>query len=194
MDYLNDCDNETETKKISRRRFVKLSLAAAASAIIFGRTANATVYRTSNKRSLSLYNVNTKEYFNYPYWINGKYDHKALKTIDYLFRDGHNGAVKPIDTRLVDLLYAIQKELGASEPFYLVSGYRSPMTNAWLRNRNIPAAEHSYHMYGMAADVHIPGQSLEKLWRVAYQFQSGGVGYYPNSKYIHLDVGRVRFW
>lgn len=194
MDYLNYYYDEAETRKVSRRKFIKLGLAAAVSAIISGRTVNAAASRLSNKRSLAIYNVNTKEYFNYPFWINGKYDHRALQTIDYLFRDGHNEAVKPIDTRLIELLYAIQKKLRNREPFYLVSGYRSPPTNAWLRKHNIPAAKRSYHMYGMAADVHIPGQSLEKLRRVAYQLKAGGVGYYPNSKYIHLDVGRVRFW
>ena len=85
-------------------------------------------------------------------------------------------------------------KLNTAQPFNIISGYRSPKTNAFLRRRSSGVAANSFHMYGKAADVRVPGCSLSLLRRVAMDLTEGGVGYYPRSNFVHVDVGPVRFW
>jgi uncharacterized protein YcbK (DUF882 family) len=148
----------------------------------------------SLERSLSFYNPNTKEALDTVYWSNGNYLGKALADINYLMKDRFTGEIKPIDTRLLDLLYTIGMELKAQKPFHIISGYRSPKTNALLRKQGKGAAKNSYHMQGEAVDVRLPGYGLSSLRRTAYRLKAGGVGYYPRSGFVHIDVGPVRYW
>jgi hypothetical protein len=105
--------------------------------------------------------------------------------------------IKPIDPRLLDLLHAITQTLETSRPFHIVSGYRSPVTNARLRANgglNTGVARHSLHMDGKAADIRVPGTALAALRPVATRVKKGGVGYYPALQFVHVDTGRVRYW
>ncbi len=179
---------------ITRRKVLKLGLATAAAIIIPGKAVDAASYVLSGRRKISLFNAHTKEYFNSVYWEDGQYVPEAMKALEYMFRDHYNGAEKPIDKRLLNLLFAMQRILKTDRPFHLISGYRSPATNARLRKRMRGVARRSLHMYGKAADIRMPGQSLKKVKKAARELQAGGVGYYPRSNFVHVDVGRVRFW
>jgi uncharacterized protein YcbK (DUF882 family) len=148
----------------------------------------------SQKRSLSLYNPSTKESLDAIYWSNGDYVKEALAEINYLMRDRLTGKIQPIDTHLLDLLYVLRKKLNAQEPFHILSGYRSPETNARLRKRGKGAASNSYHLRGKAADIRLPGHRLSSLRRAAVDLNGGGIGYYPRSRFVHLDVGPNRYW
>ena len=146
------------------------------------------------ERQLCIYNLHTKEHSDTIYWRNGTYIDSALKEMDFIFRDHYNGSVKKIDRRLLDFLYAIQQKAGTNEPYHLISGYRSKRTNARLRKSNKDVAKRSLHISGKAADIRLPEVGIKKLRRAAYELQAGGVGYYPGSNFVHIDVGRVRFW
>ena len=146
------------------------------------------------ERSLSLYHPNTKETLDIVYWSNGDYILEALTDIDYFMRDHRTDEVKPIDPRLLDLLYAVVGKTKAREPLQIISGYRSPKTNAFLLKRGRRVSKTSYHTQGKAADIWLPGYRLSLLRRVALRIRAGGVGYYPRLMFIHVDVGPARYW
>lgn len=145
-------------------------------------------------RELSLRNIHTGDALDAIYWADDYYIPQSFRQIAYVLRDFHSGDIHPIDRRLVDLLARLQQELNTAEPFLVSSGYRSPKTNAWLASVNEGVAAHSLHMQGMAADVTMRGRSLEQLHTAALRLQGGGVGYYLNSGFLHIDVGPVRHW
>jgi uncharacterized protein YcbK (DUF882 family) len=118
----------------------------------------------------------------------------ALRAVNYLFRDFRANEIKEIDPRLLDLLHRIHRALDTSQPFSLISGYRSQATNAWLASQSEGVAHHSLHMYGMASDINVQGRSLALLQTIALAMRGGGVGYYPRSNFVHVDTGRVRRW
>jgi uncharacterized protein YcbK (DUF882 family) len=149
---------------------------------------------SESARALSIYNVHTGESLNTVYWENGDYVPGAFHEVNYFFRDFRANEVKPIDPGLLDLLHYIHAELETSKPFNLVSGYRSPATNAWLASRTEGVARHSMHVEGKASDINLPGRQLSFLERIALAFRVGGVGYYPRAGFVHVDTGRVRRW
>jgi uncharacterized protein YcbK (DUF882 family) len=145
-------------------------------------------------RSLFLYNLHTGEGLETVYWSRGKYIPKALADINYILRDHRTGEIESIDKRLLDLLYAIGKRLGSQNSFKIISGYRSPSTNAVLCRRSSAVAKCSLHLQGKAVDIRVPGCELSSLRNTAIALKRGGVGYYPTSNFVHVDVGRVRYW
>lgn len=146
------------------------------------------------ERKLGFIQVRTGEELSETYWRGGRYRFNALDRISYLLRDVPSGEVKPIDPRLIDLLYGIQETLRTDAPFLVVSGYRTPRTNRILAKRKSGVAKHSLHMEGLAVDLLLPGRPLDVLAETALAFRAGGVGYYPASHFVHLDVGPVRRW
>ena len=146
------------------------------------------------QRSLSLYNPHTKDRFDGIYWCEGQYDPNALEKINLVMRDYRINAVKPIDTHLLDLLADMSLKLQPDKPFQVISGYRTPQTNARLRKRGKGAAKNSYHMQGMAVDIRLPGYKTAVLRQAAYKLKGGGVGYYPHKRFVHVDVGPIRYW
>jgi uncharacterized protein YcbK (DUF882 family) len=128
------------------------------------------------------------------YWADGRYLPGALADIDYILRDHRAGEIKPIDTRLLDLMCSLRANLEIRGPFHVISGYRSPETNALLRNRGQGVARNSLHLQGKAVDIRLPGCELSVLRRAAMKLKGGGVGYYPSPNFVHIDVGRVRHW
>ena len=148
----------------------------------------------SPERSLSLYNPNTRESLHTTYWSNGMYQQKALSDINNIMRDRLTGEIKQINTQLLDLLYAIGTELKTQEPFHIISGYRCSRTNELLRKRGKGAAKKSLHIQGKAADIRLPECRLSSLRRVAFNLKGGGIGYYPRHKFIHIDIGPIRYW
>jgi uncharacterized protein YcbK (DUF882 family) len=149
---------------------------------------------SNEARSLAMYNPHTGESVNLVYCEKGYYVPGALQEINYFFRDFRANLVKPIDPRLLDLLHAIHQSSDATKPFNLVSGYRSPQTNAMLAAQNEGVARHSMHIEGKAADINLPGRQLSILQRIALALRFGGVGYYPQSGFVHVDTGRIRRW
>ncbi len=181
---------------IARRDFLRLGTAAAAAASMF---APAEALALPNPRAvprhLAFLNLHTGEHLNADYWVKGRYRPDALHAVNHLFRDHRTGAVHRIDPRLLDVVYALKKLVNAHAPFHIVSGYRSPQSNAMLiENDHYGVAQHSYHMKGMAVDLRLPGYSLARLHKAALSLRAGGVGYYPESDFIHVDVGPLRRW
>jgi uncharacterized protein YcbK (DUF882 family) len=189
---------------MNRRDFLGLGLAAAITALVPGQILSAAekplpgffteFAPPSGEKKLSLYNAHTHENLDIVFWQDGEYIPEALSKINYLFRDRRSGKVKGIKTDLLDLLFSVQQKLECREPFHIISGYRSPGSNKLLRKRKKGVAKNSLHMYGKAVDIRLPGNSLKTVRKAAMSFRAGGVGYYPRSKFVHIDVGPVRYW
>lgn len=148
----------------------------------------------ANERRLSLYNLHTGEKINQPYWMQGNYLPDTLESINTVLRDHRSGEVYPIDPALLDLLSALQNRVGSRQGYEVISGYRSPATNAMLQGKSSGVAKRSLHMQGRAIDIRLPGTQLAQLHRAAKDMKSGGVGLYTGSNFIHVDTGRVRYW
>ncbi|CAK0775616.1 hypothetical protein CCP3SC1AL1_70004 [Gammaproteobacteria bacterium] len=146
------------------------------------------------ERSVLLRNIHTDETVHTVYWAEGRYVPDGLRELNYLMRDHYTGEVVRIDPHLFDLVYLLGYRLEYGKPIHVLSGYRSPSTNAMLREQSGAVASHSLHMDGMAIDLRAPGKSTGYLRKAAVGMQYGGVGYYPNSDFIHMDTGPVRYW
>ena len=181
-------------QELTRRGFFKWGGLAALTALFPGRSLAAIADRLSPERVLSFYNLHTEEHLEISYWSQGKYVPDALDDINNILRDHRTGEIRAIDTRLLDLLHSIVSKLGSRQPFHVISGYRSPETNAFLRSRMRGVAKNSMHMGGKAVDIRLPSCRLPLLRQVAMNIKAGGVGYYPHSNFIHIDVGKARYW
>ena len=179
---------------LTRRRLLKLGALAAVGGILprsaFGNS-NSTA---KPERSLGFYNTHTGERLQATYWEKGNYIAESLTDINHILRDHRTNEVENIDTELLDLLFALQNELDFRQPFHVISGYRSGRTNATLRTNNSGVARKSLHVLGKAIDIRTPGRDLRSLRSAAVGLKAGGVGYYAKSDFVHVDVGRVRYW
>lgn len=173
---------------LSRRRFLRLGMLAAALPL------PAFASREAAERRLAFLNLHTGEKLDLPYWIEGDYLPASLAEINRVLRDHRTGAVAAIDIQLLDLLDRVKAALGTAQPFQVISGYRSPASNSLLATNSSGVARRSLHMEGKAIDIRIPGVQLADLRRAGLMLKGGGVGYYPGSNFVHLDVGRVRTW
>jgi uncharacterized protein YcbK (DUF882 family) len=181
---------------VSRRRFLQLS---AGSLIAGASLAPKSAWAKRQKRdvvekNLDLYNYHTGERVKTVYWAKGEYVSEAIHDINHVLRDRRTDEEIAMDPNLLDLLFDIAQKVDARHAFHVVSAYRSPQTNARLRDRRKGVAKNSQHMYGKAADFYIPGRSLSSIRRAALALRIGGVGYYPRSHFIHVDTGPVRSW
>jgi uncharacterized protein YcbK (DUF882 family) len=180
--------------RLTKRTFVKLGTMAAVAGLlpraVFGSTKNL----SGEEKSLALYNTHTGEKLKAIYWAEGNYVDGSLREINHILRDPRSNEVHDIDTRLLDLLFAVRQEIEANQPFHIISGYRSTNTNAFLRAHSSGVAENSLHLVGKAIDIRVPGRALSNLRKAAMALKGGGVGYYPKSDFIHVDIGRVRYW
>ena len=183
-------DFEVETQ-LSRRRFLKQALVATSGLIIT--PAHAGLNRRG-QRALTMRNLHTGEKLTRTYWVDGEYLAEPLADINHLLRDHRSNQSHPMDPQLLDLLHQLQHKVGSNKPFEIISGYRSPQTNAKLRGTSKGVAKRSLHMLGKAIDIRLPGQDLATLRQAALSLKAGGVGYYPKSDFLHLDTGRVRHW
>jgi uncharacterized protein YcbK (DUF882 family) len=209
------------TKKdgFSRRGLLRVGFAAAAAGLVLPSVANAagsshplparkpTLPNTltagkgsaakvarSNVRSLHLVNLHTGEELKTAYFNGTGYDQTALQKINFMLRDHRNNAVTEIDPALLDLLHALRGRLDTAEAFQVVSGYRSPQTNAMLVKQQRGVAKHSLHMSGQAIDIRLENRSISAIRDAAYSLKKGGVGFYGRSNFVHVDVGPVRSW
>ncbi|BBU56191.1 hypothetical protein KU6B_24560 [Mameliella alba] len=145
-------------------------------------------------RRIRMYSGRTGERVDMIYWIEGDYLADAIKEINYFMRDWRNNQIKSIDTRTIDIMAASHNLLDVSEPYMLISGYRSPETNAMLRARSSGVAKNSRHLVGQAADLRLASRSVSQMYRAAKACNAGGVGRYTRSNFVHMDCGPVRSW
>jgi uncharacterized protein YcbK (DUF882 family) len=145
-------------------------------------------------RRLKMYSGRTGERMDVVYWVDGTYIPEALTEINHFFRDWRNNRVHRIDNRTLDIMAATHNLLDVNEPFMLLSGYRSPETNAMLRQRSRGVASNSRHTIGQAADLRLNGRTVQQIARAAAACNAGGVGRYSRSNFTHVDCGPVRTW
>lgn len=145
-------------------------------------------------RRIKMYSGRTGESVDTIYWIDGDYIPEALAEINHFMRDWRSGETIGIDTRAIDIFAATHRLLEADEPYMMLSGYRSPKTNALLRSRSRGVARNSLHMKGQAADLRLHSHSVSQVSRAAAACSAGGVGRYSRSNFVHMDCGPVRIW
>ena len=188
---MDDIHSRSSTD-LHRRWLLKVALGACAAFGASPALAHTVVSRRA--RRLSFDNLHTGERLSAVYWEDGTYVRDATRQINWVLRDFRANEVHPIEPRLLDLLYTLTAMVPAGAPYEVISGYRSPKTNAMLASHSDGVAAHSLHMQGMAIDVRVPGILLAQLRDRARSLRGGGVGYYPRSDFVHIDVGRVRTW
>ena len=145
-------------------------------------------------RRIKMYNGRTGESLDTIYWIEGSYIGEALAEVNHIMRDWRQNEAIAIDRRNVDIMAAAHRLLDVDEPYTLLSGYRSPKTNAMLRARSGGVARNSLHLKGQAADLRLGSRSVNQLFRAASACNAGGVGKYSGSNFVHMDCGKVRHW
>jgi uncharacterized protein YcbK (DUF882 family) len=181
----------TSTASVSRRDFLRLGTGVAAGLLCPAAVAS---LRVQPERSLAFYNTHTGESSLTVYWAAGEYLEDGLREINTVLRDHRADETYPMDRNLLDLLTALQAEVNCRNAFHVISGYRSPATNASLRGKSSGVARRSYHMQGKAIDIRLPGCAHADLHKAALALKAGGVGNYAASDFIHVDVGPVRRW
>lgn len=184
--------NSINTETCQDRRFLlKLGFATATTFAIPTAFADAL---KQPERKISLLNLHTGEHLKATYWAEGHYQKSELQAINHVLRDYRTGDVQEIDSNLIELLNLLHHKAHGKQPFHVISGYRSPKTNAMLRQTSSGVAKKSLHMLGKAIDIRLPGRQLSELRKMAMNMKVGGVGFYPGSDFIHVDTGRVRYW
>jgi uncharacterized protein YcbK (DUF882 family) len=190
-----------ERNQLSRRSFIGFGAAVVACALVPSKALAAAGVKASSglaaERGLSFFHTHTGERLSTAYCSAGEYVAPALDDVNMLLRDFRVNKIKPIDPDLLDLLFELNGVLGTDQPFHVISGYRTPETNAMLQERggsHSGVASHSLHIEGKAIDIRVPGIKLEHLRDSAKSLKIGGVGYYPGSNFVHVDTGRVRSW
>ncbi len=153
-----------------------------------------TAVANGDTRTLNLHHSHTGESISATFRVNGVYDSAVLEKLNWFLRDWRNNDTTRMDPRLFDAVWEVYRTAGATQPIVIFSAYRSPATNAMLRRRSSGVAEYSQHMVGKAMDTTMPGMSMQRIREIGMQLQRGGVGYYPGSNFVHLDVGNVRSW
>ena len=175
---------------LSRRRFAA-ALAGAVPLSTLPRWARAA---NPTPRALRFEHLHTGERLSVEYFSGGAYLPDALAAVNHLLRDFRTEDVGEIDPQLLDLLYRLTSLTETHRPFEIISGYRSPATNAMLRQRSSGVASGSLHLKGQAIDIRLGDIQLAALRKAALALEAGGVGYYPASNFVHVDTGRVRTW
>ena len=177
----------------SRRRLLGGALAGIAAGGLL-RAARAGAQGGNAARRIALMNLHTGEQLEIEYFRDGGYNGDALVQIRKVLRDFRTGDMHEIDPHLMDYLVAVAAELGKEARFSVISGYRSPQTNAKLHEQSAGVAQHSLHMQGRAIDVRMAGIDCADLAAHAQGLRRGGVGYYHASNFVHLDTGAFRTW
>ena len=180
---------------VSRRRFFALAGAGlAATALPLLPTDGWAAPRATAAKTIYLDGLYTGERLKATFWENGSFVPEVLRDIDRLMRDCHSGQQYPIDPYLLNSLHTLSQTIGPGKPIGVVCGYRSPETNAQLIQDGRVWAAQSFHLYGRAVDIRIPGVSQRDLYRAAMRFHAGGVGNYPKANFVHVDTGPHRHW
>jgi len=177
----------------SRRGFLR-HLAAAAAGTFLSPSASALSILFPKERELSFFNLHTEEKLLIPYCPARRCPPSVLSKVNYLLRDHRAEKVHPIDPALLDILHAISVLSGSRGTFQVISGYRAPETNTMLHQTTSGVASQSLHTEGKAIDVQLSDVNTQDMRQIAAGLRLGGVGYYPESDFVHLDTGAVRTW
>jgi uncharacterized protein YcbK (DUF882 family) len=181
--------------QVDRRGFIKFGFMVAVAATFEPARAIAVVtHRLNSKRNLSFFNTHTDEHLDVCYCQDGVFRSGALNRIKHILRDHRTGDIKAIDTRVLDILHSLSRRLDTPGPFHIISGYRSPATNAALHKKSAGVASRSFHTQGMAIDFRVPNYKTSTVHAAAVNLRAGGVGYYRKSDFVHVDCGPVRYW
>jgi uncharacterized protein YcbK (DUF882 family) len=175
-------------RALTRRAWLNLGAAALLTAALPARAATPPV------RRLAFKHLHTGEQLSVEFFRAGRYQSSALTAINHLLRDFRTDQTYPIDRDLLDQLCVIHQAVGSDAPFEIISAYRSPATNQMLRGASTGVASGSLHLQGRAIDIRLADTPTRHLRDVAQQLALGGVGYYPSSNFVHLDIGRPRHW
>lgn len=190
-------ESVSDEKTLNRRTFLGIGAAALGGVLIPG-AATAGTFKggvvEKGARRLAFRNTHTGESFSGVYRVGNKYLPDAFEQINLVMRDFRTDQVYPMDARVIDILYTIQRMTGRQTPFEIISGYRSPKTNNMLRTKSRGVAKKSFHMQGRAIDFRMEDFSTRRLRDIAKSLRAGGVGYYSRSNFVHIDSGDVRSW
>ncbi|MEJ6388699.1 YcbK family protein [Gymnodinialimonas ulvae] len=178
----------------SRRALMRAFAATTVAAAPVMANATGLLRGAGDIRRLNMYNGRAGESLNMIYWIEGEYIAPALEEVNYFMRDWRNDQVTDINIRTIDIMTAAHNLLETSEPYTLLSGYRSAETNAMLRRRSSGVARNSRHIRGEAADLQLQSRSVTQMFNAARSCNAGGVGRYSRSNFVHMDCGPVRSW
>lgn len=199
MQFRNRVNQMTEDKLlyskdgpliVDRRRFLR----TCSIGLAFGALLPFESVLAASRREVTLFNTHTQEKLQMCYFRDGQFLTEACQRLNHFLRDHRTGDVHPIDPRLFDMVHAVQTHLGHRGKVEIISGYRSPATNARLNANSSGVAKHSQHMLGKALDIRLSGMDTARVRDAAIELQAGGVGYYAKSDFVHLDTGRVRRW
>jgi uncharacterized protein YcbK (DUF882 family) len=188
-----------DSMNVSRRQFAG-ALAAVAGLSFIPKPVLAAIPKQNSgplikpARFLAFNNLHTGETTKLVYWEKGRYIKGALAEINHILRDHRTNDVARIDTALLDQLFVLHTKLGSRTPFQVISGYRSPKSNSMLHNHSNGVAKKSMHVQGKAIDIRLQDAHLINVRNAALAMNCGGVGYYPESQFVHIDTGRVRHW
>ena len=186
--------SDSTTLKFSRRGLLRAFAATTVAAAPTFSHAAGFLRGSGDIRRIRMYSPRTGERLDTIYWIEGDYIREAVNEINSFMRDWRTNGVKKIDLRTIDIMAASHNLLDVHEPYMLLSGYRSPKTNAMLRSRSRGVAKNSLHMKGQAADLRLASRSVNQMAKAALACQAGGVGRYTGSNFVHMDCGPVRSW
>lgn len=197
------CDNSTALSTLpwlDRRTVLKTGLLTMATGLISSLAtpaiAASKMQSTSATYKIAFRNAHTGESFNGVYRIGNKYLPHAFTQINHVLRDFRTGNEHPIDPHTIDIIYNVRNKMKTSQPLEILSGYRSPQTNAMLREAgpHTGVALNSLHMVGQALDIRMDNYSTKHIRDLAMNLRAGGVGYYPASDFVHVDSGKIRHW
>ena len=186
--------SNTTDRGFTRRGLLRAFAATAVTAAPTMTSAFGFLKGAGDIRKIKMYSGRTGEKIEMVYWIEGDYIPEALGEINKFMRDWRNDQVINIDNRTIDIAAAAHNLMETDAPFMLLSGYRSPKTNAMLRSKSRNVARNSLHMKGQAADIRLPSRSVAQISKAAISCSAGGVGRYSGSNFVHMDCGPVRVW
>ncbi len=174
----------------------QLAVAAAFTAAWLVPNSTESAVANGDTRTVILSDQHTNESGSFTFMVNGVYDQAVLDKLNWFCRDWRLNEPTKMDPHLFDIIWEVYRESGSTQPIDVLSGYRSPQTNAMLRRRSRQVAEHSQHMQGKAIDAHFLDVSTGRIRDIAMRAQAGGVGFYPtgNTPWVHIDSGSVRYW
>ena len=182
------------TANFSRRALLRIFAATAVVAAPTYSNAFGVLRGAGDIRRISMFSGRTGESIDVIYWIEGDYIKESVREINHFMRDWRTDGVHQIDLRTIDIMAASRNLLETGEPYKLLSGYRTPQTNAMLRSRSRSVARNSLHMEGKAADLRMSSRSVSQVARAASSCNAGGVGRYSRSNFVHVDCGPIRTW
>lgn len=185
---------DTGSTGLSRRALLRVFAATAVIAAPTYSKAFGFLKGAGDIRRVKMTSQRTGESVDTIYWVNGEYIPEVLADMNYFMRDWRNDDVHSMDPRNLDIIAATHRLLDVNEPYLLLSGYRSPATNALLRKQSRGVARNSLHMQGMAADLRLRSRSIGQMRAAAESCAAGGVGHYNRSNFVHMDCGPVRTW